>query len=188
MSRRYPCAMAPHSIRIIGDPVLTQRAAEVTNVDGAFARLVQDMFVTMYDAPGVGLAAPQIGVQKRFFVFDHDDEPGVIINPVIVESRGEAEFTEGCLSIPGLHFEIIRPAEIHVKGYDLDGKEIDLELDDFAARVFQHEIDHLEGILMEKHLTPEQLAESRAAIRDLRARGVGQLPESEVGLGRLRLP
>jgi len=188
MSRRYPCAMAPHSIRIIGDPVLTQRASEVTNVDGAFARLVQDMFVTMYDAPGVGLAAPQIGVQKRFFVFDHDDAPGVIINPVIVESRGEAEFTEGCLSIPGLHFEIIRPAEIHVKGYDLDGNELDLELDDFASRVFQHEIDHLEGILMETLLTPEQLAESRAALRELRALGVGQLPEPEVGLGRLRLP
>ncbi|MCE2807093.1 MAG: peptide deformylase, partial [Actinobacteria bacterium] len=118
--------MAPHSIRIIGDPVLTQRTSEVTNVDGAFARLVQDMFVTMYDAPGVGLAAPQIGVQKRFFIFDHDDAPGVIINPVIVESRGEAEFTEGCLSIPGLHFEIMRPAEIHVKGYDLDGNEPDL--------------------------------------------------------------
>ena len=85
MSRRYPCVMAPHSIRIIGDPVLTQRASEVTNVDGAFARLVQDMFVTMYDAPGVGLAAPQIGVQKRFFVFDHDDAPGVIINPVCTD-------------------------------------------------------------------------------------------------------
>lgn len=180
--------MAPHLIRIIGDPVLTQRAADVTNVDGAFARLVQDMFVTMYEAPGVGLAAPQIGVQKRFFVFDHDDQPGVIINPVIVESRGEAEFTEGCLSIPGLHFDIIRPAEIHVKGYDLDGKELDLELDDFAARVFQHEIDHLEGILMEKHLNAEQLAEARAALRELRARGVGQLPEPEVGFGRLRLP
>ncbi|MEI7622126.1 MAG: peptide deformylase [Actinomycetes bacterium] len=179
--------MAPHSIRIIGDPVLTQRTAEVTNVDGAFARLVQDMFVTMYDAPGVGLAAPQIGVQKRFFVFDHDDNPGVIINPVIVETRGEAEFSEGCLSIPGLHFDIVRPAEIHVKGYDLDGNEVDLELDDFAARVFQHEIDHLEGILMEKHLTPEQLAESRATLRALRARGVGQLPDTEVGPGRFRI-
>ncbi len=179
--------MAPHLIRIIGDPVLTQRAAEVTNVDGAFAKLVHDMFGTMYEAPGVGLAAPQIGVQKRFFVFDYDDEPGVIINPVIVETRGEAEFSEGCLSIPGLHFDIIRPAEIHVKGYDLDGNELDLELDDFASRVFQHEIDHLEGILMEKHLTAEQLAEARSTLRELRARGVGQLPEPEVGLGRLRI-
>ncbi|MBJ7308027.1 MAG: peptide deformylase [Actinomycetota bacterium] len=179
--------MAPHLIRIIGDPVLTQRATEVTNVDGAFAKLVQDMFGTMYEAPGVGLAAPQIGVQKRFFVFDYDDEPGVIINPVIVETRGEAEFSEGCLSIPGLHFDIVRPAEIHVKGYDLDGNELDLELDDFASRVFQHEIDHLEGILMEKHLTAEQLAEARSTLRELRALGVGQLPEPEVGVGRFRI-
>ena len=179
--------MALQTIRIIGDPVLSQRAAEVTKVDGAFARLVQDMFVTMYDAPGVGLAAPQVGVQQRFFVYDHDDDPGVIINPVIVETRGESEFTEGCLSIPGLNFEIVRPAEIHVKGFDLDGNEIDLDLDDFAARVFQHEIDHLDGILMEAHLTPEQLAEARTALRQLRERGIGRIPEPEIGLGRLRL-
>lgn len=180
--------MALQTIRIIGDPVLSQRAADVSNVDGRFVKLVRDMFVTMYDAPGVGLAAPQIGVQQRFFVFDHDDEPGVIINPVIVESRGEVEFTEGCLSIPGLHFEIVRPAEIHVTGFDLDGNELDLELDDFAARVFQHEIDHLDGILMEKHLSPEQLAEARSALRLLRERGITRIPEPEVGLGRLRLP
>lgn len=179
--------MSLQTIRIIGDPVLSQRATDVTDVDGRLVRIVEDMFATMYDAPGVGLAAPQIGVQKRFFVYDHDDEPGVVINPVIVESRGEAEFVEGCLSIPGLSFEIVRPAEIHVKGYDLEGNEIDLELDDFAARVFQHEIDHLDGILMESHLTPEQLAEARSTLRLLRERGVGRLPEPEVGIG-LRLP
>jgi peptide deformylase len=180
--------MAPHAIRIIGDPVLKQRAADVSRVDGAFAKLVQDMFVTMYDAPGVGLAAPQIGVQQRFFVFDYDDEPGVIINPVIVESRGEAEFSEGCLSVPGLHWDIVRPAEIHVTGYDLEGEEIDLELDDFACRVFQHEIDHLDGVLLVEHLTDEQRTEARVALRELRARGAGPLPEPEVGGGRLRLP
>lgn len=179
--------MSVQAIRIIGDPVLTQRAADVTDVDGRLVRLVQDMFVTMYDAPGVGLAAPQVGVQKRFFVYDHDDEPGIVINPVIVESRGEAEFVEGCLSIPGLSFEIVRPAEIHVKGFDLEGNELDLELDDFAARVFQHEIDHLDGILMEARLTPEQLAEARSALRQLRERGIGRLPDPEVGIG-LRLP
>ena len=157
--------MAPHLIRIIGDPVLTQRATEVTNVDGAFAKLVQDMFGTMYEAPGVGLAAPQIGVQKRFFVFDYDDEPGVIINPVIVETRGEAEFSEGCLSIPGLHFDIVRPAEIHVKGYDLDGNELDLELDDFASRVFQHEIDHLNGKVFVQHLSYLKQTRLKARLR-----------------------
>jgi len=179
--------MSVQSIRIIGDPVLTQRAADVDDVDGRMVRLVQDMFVTMYEAPGVGLAAPQIGVQKRFFVYDHDDRPGVVINPVIVESRGEAEFVEGCLSIPGLSFEIVRPAEIHVRGFDLDGNELDLELDDFAARVFQHEIDHLDGVLMESLLTPEQLADARDALRRLRSMGIGGLPDAEVGRG-LRLP
>ena len=186
-ARRYPWVVAPHEIRIIGDPVLKQKAALVTKVDGAFARLVDDMFVTMYDAPGVGLAAPQIGVQQRFFVFDYDDRPGVIVNPVIVESRGEAEFTEGCLSVPGLHWEIIRPAEIHVTGYDLDGVELDLELDDYAARVFQHEIDHLEGVLLVEHLDDEQRQEARKALRELRMRDIAARPEAELGAGRLRL-
>ena len=180
--------MAPHAIRIIGDPVLKQRAAEVTNVDGRFVKLVDDMFVTMYDAPGVGLAAPQVGVQQRFFVYDHDDEPGVILNPVIIESRGEAEFHEGCLSIPGLHFAILRPAEIHVKGFDLDGNELDLELDDIASRVFQHEMDHLDGVLMTEHLDAEQLRGARKALDLLRARGSRQPLDSQVGRLGLRLP
>jgi peptide deformylase len=180
--------VAPHAIRIIGDPVLKQKAADVQKVDGSFAKLVDDMFVTMYDAPGVGLAAPQVGVQQRFFVFDYDDRPGVIINPVIVESRGEAEFTEGCLSVPGLHWEIVRPAEIHVKGYDLDGHELDLQLDDYAARVFQHEIDHLEGILLVEHLTDDQRQEARKALRELRMRNAGPAHGPEVAAGRLRLP
>ncbi len=179
--------MAPHSIRTIGDPVLKQKTVEVTKVDGALVKLVDDMFATMYDAPGVGLAANQVGVQQRFFVYDYDDRPGVVINPVIVESRGEAEFTEGCLSVPGLSWEIVRPAEIHVKGYDLDGNELDLELDDYAARVFQHEIDHLEGRLLVEHLTDEQRKEARKALRELRMRDAGPLPEPELAVGRLRL-
>jgi peptide deformylase len=180
--------VAPHAIRIIGDPVLKQKAADVHKVDGAFVKLVDDMFVTMYDAPGVGLAAPQVGVQQRFFVYDYDDEPGIIINPTIVESRGEFTFVEGCLSVPGLSWEIVRPNEIHVKGYDLDGNEVDLELDDYAGRVFQHEIDHLEGILLVERLSDEQRQEARKAIRELRMRGVERLPEPEVAAGRLRLP
>jgi peptide deformylase len=180
--------VAPHAIRIIGDPVLKQKAADDTDVDGALARLIDDMFVTMYDAPGVGLAAPQVGVQKRFFVYDYDEQPGVILNPRIVESRGEAAFTEGCLSVPGLSWEIVRPSEIHVTGYDLDGNELDLELDDYAARVFQHEIDHLEGVLLVEHLTDEQRQEARKALRELRMRDIARLPEPEVGAGGLRLP
>jgi peptide deformylase len=180
--------VAPHAIRIIGDPVLKQRAAEVTRVDGALVRLIDDMFVTMYDAPGVGLAAPQVGIQQRFFVYDYDDEPGVILNPTIVESRGELTFVEGCLSVPGLSWEIVRPAEIHVKGFDLDGNEIDLELDDYPSRVFQHEIDHLEGVLLVEHLTDEQRQEARKALRELRMGHAGPLPEPAVAGPGLRLP
>lgn len=179
--------MAPHAIRIIGDPVLKQKTAEVTRVDGALARLIDDMFITMYDAPGVGLAAPQVGVQQRFFVYDYDDEPGVILNPTIVESRGEFAFVEGCLSVPGLSWEIVRPAEIHVTGFDLDGRQLDLELEEYAARVFQHEIDHLDGVLLVEHLTDEQRQEARTALRELRMRTGGVPRESEVA-GGLRLP
>jgi len=179
--------VASHDIRIIGDPVLKQRASDVTKVDGRFAKLVDDMFVTMYDAVGAGLAAPQVGVQQRFFVYDWDDDPGLIINPVIHESRGEAAIVEGCLSVPGLHWEIVRPAEIHVTGYDLDGNELDLDLDDYAARVFQHEIDHLDGVLLVEHLTDEQLAEARAALRELRQRGRVPAAEADLPVGGLRL-
>jgi peptide deformylase len=179
--------VAPHAIRIIGDPVLKQKTAEVTRVDGALARLIDDMFITMYDAPGVGLAAPQVGVQQRFFVYDYDDEPGVILNPTIVESRGEFAFVEGCLSVPGLSWEIVRPAEIHVTGFDLDGRQLDLELEEYAARVFQHEIDHLDGVLLVEHLTDEQRQEARTALRELRMRTGGVPRESEVA-GGLRLP
>src|ERR1700676_5269877 len=134
--------MASYTIRLFGDPVLKQRAPEVTNVDGALVRLCEDMIVTMHEAPGLGLAAPQVGVQKRLFVYELNDDlgPRVVINPVISESRGEWEYEEGCLSIPGLYFPIVRPKEVHLTGLDLDGKEISIEADELAARLFQHEL------------------------------------------------
>src|SRR4029453_6957146 len=94
--------MAPYSIRVVGDPVLRQRAAEVTTIDGRLAKLAEDMLVTMYDAPGVGLAAPQVGVEKRMFVYDVGEGGRTLINPVITESDGEWTYEEGCLSVPGL--------------------------------------------------------------------------------------
>ena len=94
----------PKRIRTYGDPVLNTKAADVTDIDGKFVDLCDDMFVSMYDAPGIGLAAPQVGVQKRFFVYDIDDDPGVLINPTITESDGEWVFEEGCLSVPGMSF------------------------------------------------------------------------------------
>jgi peptide deformylase len=160
--------MSGYTIRVFGDPVLKQRAAEVTNVDGALVRLVDDMVETMYEAPGVGLAAPQVGVQKRLFVYDLHDGLGArtLINPVISESRGEWEYEEGCLSVPGLYFPIVRPKEVHLTGYDLDGNEISIEADEFEARVFQHELDHLDGKLLLELLDTDQRKAAMKALRN----------------------
>ena len=116
--------MPKYSIRVFGDPVLRERASEVTDVTDALVRLADDMVDTMRAAPGLGLAAPQVGVQKRLFVYelpDSDEGPKALVNPVITESSGEWEYEEGCLSIPGLYFPIFRPKEIHITGFDLDG-------------------------------------------------------------------
>jgi peptide deformylase len=161
--------MAPYQIRVFGDPVLKQRAKEITEIDDALVRLTDDMLVTMYDAPGVGLAAPQVGVQKRLFVYDWGDGPGVLINPEIRESHGEWTFEEGCLSVPGLSWEIVRPKSIQVVGIDLDGNTVDFDLDEYEARVFQHELDHLEGVLLLEHLEDDV---RRDAMKILRARAM----------------
>lgn len=163
--------MAPYNIRIIGDPVLKQRAKDVTDIDGKMARLVDDMFVTMYDAPGLGLAAPQIGVQKRFFVYDHEGNKGVLINPVIKESAGEWDYSEGCLSVPGLYFHITRPKQILIAGLDLEGNEVTVEADEIEARLFQHELDHLDGTLLVEHLNDDQ---RKAAKKELRGLMLGE--------------
>ena len=160
--------MAAYQIRQFGDPVLTQRSAEVTELDGTLARLVDDMIETMHDAHGLGLAAPQIGVQKRLFVYQLEDrDPVAIVNPTIAESRGEWEFDEGCLSIPGLYYPIVRPKEIHLTGWDIDGNEVSIEADEIEARCFQHELDHLDGRLLISMLDKAQRKE---AMRELRRR------------------
>ena len=161
--------MAPYAIRLFGDPVLKQRAADVADIDGRLARLAEDMLVTMYDAPGLGLAAPQVGVQKRLFVYDIGEGPRTLVNPVISEARGEWSYDEGCLSVPGMSFEIIRPKEIHLTGYDLDGHEVSVEADELLARLFQHELDHLDGVLLLEHLDDDQ---RKAAMKELRHRVV----------------
>jgi peptide deformylase len=179
--------MAPYEIRVIGDPVLNQRATEVDDIDGRVARLVDDMFTTMYEAPGLGLAAPQIGVQKRIFVYDDQDGlSGVLINPQIRESRDEWEHQEGCLSIPGLYFDIVRPKEILLVGHDLDGNEVEIEADDMVARIFQHELDHLDGVLMVEHLDDEQRKQAKKAVRELQLQRAAARETSSAG--GLRLP
>ena len=160
-----------YSIRIYGDPVLRQQCPAVTEIDGALVRLVDGMADAMHDVHGLGLAAPQVGVQKRLFVYDLDDGAGTqtLINPVISESRGEWEFEEGCLSIPGLFFPIVRPKEIHLTGFDLEGREVSIEADELLARLFQHELDHLDGRLLFEYLDEEQ---RKAAVRSLRERNL----------------
>jgi peptide deformylase len=160
--------VASYQIRTFGDPVLTQRATEVVDVDAQLVRLVEGMVETMHEAHGVGLAAPQVGVQKRLFVYEMADRPAVtVVNPTIVESRGEWEYEEGCLSIPGLYFPIVRPKEIHMTGWDLDGNEISIEADELEARCLQHELDHLDGRLLLEILDKAQRKE---AMRELRRR------------------
>src|SRR6202048_4349385 len=164
--------MARYAIRLFGDPVLKQRATEASNVDGALVQLTEDMIETMRAAPGIGLAAPQVGVQKRLFVYqlEGEDHASTIINPVIDETSGEWEFEEGCLSIPGLYFPIVRPKEVHLRGYDLEGNEVSIEADEVMARAFQHEIDHLDGRLLLDLLSKDQ---RKAAMKELRPRGGG---------------
>ena len=113
--------MSGLTIRQYGDPVLKERTREVQEIDASVATLAQSMIETMYDAPGSGLAANQIGVMRRVFVYDVGEGPRTVINPRIVESDGEWTYEEGCLSIPGLSWDIVRPNAVHLVGLDLDG-------------------------------------------------------------------
>ena len=153
-------------IRVFGDPVLRQVAKPVTEIDGKLSRLVDTMVETMYEAPGVGLAANQIGIQKSLFVYDIGDGPQTVINPVIKESSGEWTYEEGCLSVPGLHWPIVRPNQVYLVGLDLDGNEISFEADEYLGRVFQHEVDHLNGVLLLEHLDTDQRKEAMKILRE----------------------
>ena len=159
-----------YQIRTYGDPVLKTKAAEVSDINGKIARLVDDMFDTLYESDsGIALAAPQIGVQKQIFVWDVDDEQMAIINPQIVESSGEWVYDEGCLSIPGLYVEMLRPNNVLIRGLTVDGDEIEIEASELMGRLFQHEIDHLQGVLMFDRMTPEQRKEALSEYRRLLA-------------------
>ena len=141
-------------IRVYGDPVLKEVTVEVDNIDGRIASLAETMIETMYEAPGVGLAANQIGVQKRLFVYDKGDGPVVVVNPVIVESDGEWTYEEGCLSVPRVYADVIRPSKIKVKYLDYFGENKELEVGNNLLSVcIQHEIDHTNGIVFIDHLS-----------------------------------
>jgi len=160
------------------NPELKKKSAPVVVINDAVRELARDMAETMYDAPGIGLAAPQIGIHQRIIVIDvtaHDDPPDLIvaINPAIVHAEGEAYEEEGCLSVPKYAANVRRHARVVVKGLDLDGNECTWRADELLAIAFQHEIDHLDGILFVDHLSPLK--------RDLFQRKVRRLAESGEG-------
>jgi peptide deformylase len=179
-----------YKIRTYGDPVLKSQAAKVADVDGKVIRLVDDMFDTLVDSGnGLALAAPQIGVQKQVVVWDFGDDPLAIINPEIVESDGEWVFDEGCLSIPGLYVEMLRPKQVLVRGVSLDGDVIEIEADELEARMFQHEIDHLNGVLMFDRLEGDQRKGALAEYRRIEEQAAAGSVDEERGgiMRRLRL-
>jgi peptide deformylase len=163
--------MALLSIRLFPDPVLREPAAAVGEVDDSVRKLIADMGETMRAAPGVGLAAPQVGVQRRVLVYSLAvDEPiFALANPEIVERTGEEIADEGCLSIPELTYPVARAQRIVVRGLDGDGNPVTREAEDFEARVIQHEVDHLDGVLFLDRLSAD---DRREAMRTLRERAL----------------
>ena len=156
--------MAIRRILTFPEPFLRGTAKPVANIDGTTAAAVEDMVQTMYAAPGLGLAAPQIGLDERIIVLDvasDEEQPATergknllrIVNPVIVEAEGETVWEEGCLSVIDFRAEVKRAARILLKGYDIDQKEIAIEADGLLAVALQHEIDHLDGTLFIDHLS-----------------------------------
>lgn len=137
--------MALRTIRVEGDPVLTKVSRPVDKMTPRNHELIMDMLDTMYDAMGVGLAAPQVGILKRIVVIDVGEGPIVLINPEILETSGEQTGDEGCLSVPGMAGQVTRPNYVKVKALDIDMNELEYEGEGLLARAFCHEIDHLDG-------------------------------------------
>ncbi len=162
---------APHPIRIFGDPVLRTTCAPVGEIDDGVRKLIDDMIATMYAAPGVGLAANQVGVQKRLFVYDDGEGLGArtLINPEITHTSGYFTWDEGCLSVPGLFFSVVRPDVVHIKGQDGEGNDVEMSADGFLGRILQHEVDHLNGMLFIERLDPDQ---RKIALRAMRERSM----------------
>ena len=139
--------MALRKIRVYGDEILTKKCREVREMTPRLKELVEDMLETMYQAEGVGLAAPQVGVLKRIVVIDVGEGPITLVNPKIVEQDGEQEGSEGCLSVPGKAGLVVRPNHVIVEGYDADMNPVTVEGEELLARALCHELDHLDGIV-----------------------------------------
>ena len=151
--------MAVLPIRVVPDPVLRQKSKRLKNIDSSIQKLAGSMLETLHTTPGrAGLAAPQVGTLLRVVVFglaEDGSEDVVLINPEIVERKGERLVTEACLSVPGYYGELKRATSVKVKGRDLNGKEIRITADEFLAQLLQHEIDHLNGVLYIDRLANE---------------------------------
>jgi peptide deformylase len=148
--------MAVLKVRRYGDPVLRRKAAEISEVTPELRKTIADMVETMYDEAGIGLAAPQVGISLRLMVLGHDArrEPQALINPAIVDRGGQVTAEEGCLSIPGVFAQTTRAEWVDVDATDVDGQPVKIHGKGLLARVLQHEIDHLDGVLFIDHLDP----------------------------------
>jgi peptide deformylase len=158
--------VAIQPIRLFGDPVLRQRASEVTDFDRELRRLVADLTDTMVAAPGAGLAAPQIGVGLRVFTWHVDGELGHLVNPTLELSEEQQHGAEGCLSIPELTFECLRALSVVANGFDMYGEPVTIHGSDLLARAIQHETDHLDGVLFVDRLDTDTRKQAMKAIRD----------------------
>ncbi|MFB3738578.1 MAG: peptide deformylase [Candidatus Velamenicoccus archaeovorus] len=159
--------MAILPIRTLGDPVLRERSRELERFDRSLRRLIDDMFETMYAAPGVGLAAPQVGIASRFFVYDDGDgHKGFVANPVLSGHAGEETRDEGCLSIPGPFHPTTRALAVTLRAQDASGAPIEIRAEGLLARIFQHETDHTHGTLYIDHLDDEGRREVMRQLRE----------------------
>lgn len=180
--------MALRTIRELGDPVLEKKAKEVKEMTPKIRQLIEDMKETMYDADGVGLAAPQVGMLKRIVVIDisaEQDQPIVLINPEIVEQDGEQTGWEGCLSVPGKSGQVTRPQHVVAKALNEEMEEFTIEGEDLLARAICHELDHLEGHvyveLVEGKLYSNEELEELAAKEEEEAEAADQAEETPAG-------
>jgi peptide deformylase len=172
--------VAIQPIRLFGDPILRGKATEVVDFDQELRRLVQDLTDTMLDAPGAGLAAPQIGVGLRVFTWNVEDEVGHLVNPVLDLSDETQDGDEGCLSLPGLTIDCRRALSVVARGFDMYGEPVTIQGSELLARAIQHETDHLDGVLFIDRLTPELRKQAMREIRESEWFGLAGSPTIKV--------
>lgn len=147
--------MAVRQIRVLGDELLRKSCKPIKEVTPRIRQLIDDMFETMYEANGVGLAAPQVGILRRIAVVDIGDGPIVLVNPKIIEQSGEQTADEACLSLPGKAGQVTRPDHVLIRAFDENMEEYEMEGDELLARAFCHEIEHLDGHMYMEHVIGE---------------------------------